>query len=160
MDADTWVANQVLLHEIEHAKAEARKRRHIALQPEDYEFLAKFAREKGLQLTKAVIKAVNDSKKLDDIKASFYDSRIDLALWYFEKLCFSIQVLKQTKSSNQLERTIKLLKQVEERYNVETTFMQDVCKAFINNNADIMTVNEALKELGKMILRKVMLNEL
>jgi len=159
MNPDTWVANETLLYSIEDAKIRAKQRKHIALQPEDYEFLAKFAREKGLQLTKAVIKAVNDSKKLDDIKASFYDSRIDLALWYFEKLCFSIQVLKQTKSENQLKRVKKLLKQVEERYNIDTKLMSEVSEAFIKGDADIVTVNETLKELGKMILRRVMLNE-
>ena len=105
------------------------------------------------------MRAISDSKKLDDIKNAFHDSRIDIALWYYEKLCFSVQALKIFKSECQLKRVKKLLKQVEERYNIDTKLMSEVSEAFIKGDADIVTVNETLKELGKTILRRVMLNE-
>lgn len=160
MDESAWLNSQMLIFNAEQRKAEARERKHVALQKEDYELLRQYATEQGLQMTKAIVKAIKDSKKLENIRNAFYDTRVDLALWYCEKLAFSVQALKIYKNDNQLKRLLRLLKQVEERYNIDVHLIEDVAKAFIKDDADIATLNEALKETMKMILRKVMLNEL
>jgi len=135
------------------------KRKHVALTLQEWEKLNKFAESQGLPMTKTISFLIDNAQKMMDVKKAFYDSRVDVALWYCEKLAFSIQVLKMEKSDSQYKRTMKLLEQVKKRYEIDTTFLEEVITAFMSDNANVVVLNEALKETMKMILRKVMLNE-
>jgi len=135
------------------------KRKHVALVMSEWEKLNKFAESQGLPMTKTISFLIDNAERMLDIKRAFYDSRVDIALWYCEKLAFSIQALKMSKSKEQMQRVLKLLEQVRKRYRIDISLLHDVVNAFIAENANIVVLNEALKETMKMILRKVMLNE-
>jgi len=144
------------------------KRKHVALVQSEWEKLQNFAEKQGLPMTKTISFLIDNktisflidnAERMMDIKKAFYDSRVDIALWYCEKLAFSIQALKMNKSKEQLQRVLKLLEQVRKRYRIDISLLHDVVNAFMAENANIVVLNEALKETMKMILRKVMLNE-
>jgi len=135
------------------------KRKHVALVQPEWEKLQNFAEKQGLPMTKTISFLIDNAERMMDIKKAFYDSRVDIALWYCEKLAFSIQALKMNKSKEQLQRVIKLLEQVKRRYRIDVSLLHDVTNAFMSDSANIIVLNEALKETMKMILRKVMLNE-
>jgi len=135
------------------------RRKHVALVESEWLKLNDFASKHGLPMTKAISMMIDSYEKIMKIKRSFYDSTIDIALWYFEKLCFSVQVLKMEKSESQLKRTLKLLEQVKKRYRVDTALLEEVVVAYVREDANVVVVNEALKELGKSIMRRIMLNE-
>jgi len=135
------------------------KRKHVALVMSEWEKLNKFAESQGLPMTKTISFLIDNAERMLDIKRAFYDSRVDIALWYCEKLAFSIQALKMNKSKEQMQRVLKLLEQVRKRYRIDISLLHDVVAAFMSDNANIVVLNEALKETMKSILRKVMLNE-
>ena len=138
---------------------ERTKRRIVALLESDFNVLEGYAKAKGLAITKAIVKAVEEARKLEDVKRAFYDSRVDVALWYCEKLAFSVQALKDSKSDEQLQRLKRLLKQVAWRYKVDVSLLEEVASAFVKGDADVVIINEVLKEVLKSVLRKVMLGE-
>ncbi|RLE48711.1 MAG: hypothetical protein DRJ18_01425 [Candidatus Methanomethylicota archaeon] len=135
------------------------KRKHVALVESEWQKLQNFAEKQGLPMTKTISFLIDNAEKMQDVRRAFYDSRVDIALWYCEKLAFSIQALKMNKSKEQLQRVLKLLEQVRKRYRIDISLLHDVVNAFMAENANIVVLNEALKETMKMILRKVMLNE-
>ena len=138
---------------------ERTKRRIVALLEGDFNALEGYARTKGLPITKAIVRAIEEARKLEDVRKAFYDSRVDVALWYCEKLAFSVQALKDTKSDEQLQRFKRLLKQVAWRYKVDVELLDEVACAFVKGDADVVIINEVLKEVMKSILRKVMIGE-
>ena len=138
---------------------ERTKRRIVALLESDFNVLEGYAKAKGLPITKAIVKAVEEARKLEDVRKAFYDSRVDVALWYCEKVSFSVQALKDSKSDEQLNRLKRLLKQLAWRYRVDVSLLEEVANAFVKGDADVVIINEVLKEVLKSVLRKVMLGE-
>ena len=135
------------------------KRKHVALVETEWKKLNEFAQKQGLPMTKTISFLIDNAEKMQRVRRAFYDSSIDIALWYCEKLAFSIQALKMSKTQEQLQRTLRLLEQIRRRYRVDTSLLHDVVTAFMADSANVIVLNEALKETMKAIVRKVMLNE-
>jgi len=135
------------------------KRKHVALVESEWRKLQQFSEAKGLPMTKCISWLIDEFESMQRVRRAFYDSSIDIALWYCEKLAFSVQALKMNKTKEQLQRTLKLLEQIKRRYRVDVSLLHDVVTAFMADSANVIVLNEALKETMKAIVRRVMLNE-
>ena len=143
------------------------KRIHVALTQPDHKILEKFARERGLAKTKAIVVAVSEAEELSRIKAKLNSSSFDKAFWYSVKLAFSVQALKDIVQDNvngellaaQMQRLSEVCKQIEARIGVSCESLLAIAKQYADTRSkdDLILLNEATKEVAKEIFKRLIL---
>jgi len=91
------------------------------------------------------------------------ENELDRISWYIEKLIISIQTLKvyveelknKDKVFNQMNRTINVLSQIQERLGINVDNVIECVKKYVDNpNVDnTINLNESIKEIVKQLIR-------
>ncbi len=92
-------------------------------------------------------------------------SSVDKVIWYIEKLCMSIGVLKENPSENNVYKTLKTISQVRERLEVNTDILERAINDYVRlvhkKSEDAIekhaSIDEATMELN-MALKSVLMD--
>jgi len=143
------------------------KRIHIALTASDHKIVEKFARERKLAKTRAIIEAINEAQEYAEIKAKLNSSAFDKAFWYSMKLAFSVQALKDIVADGingellaaQMQRLREVCKQIADRIGVDCESLLSIAKQYADTRSkdDLILLNEATKEVAKEVFKKLIL---
>ncbi len=110
----------------------------------------------------AIKKAIAEKKATEEVDAI----DLDKAAWYTTKVLFSIQALKDLVEAEasameidrQLNRVLKNLDQVRERYGINVRTVKEIVTQYVNEptKENKILLNEATKELVKSIFIKML----
>jgi len=99
------------------------------------------AEKEGKAVYQVILDMISKCSESPEVKTSLDPVDFQKAAWYSFKLVTSITILKELirnggdekKIANQLDRTLRVVKQIKERYGVKTETLEEVIKQYVSD---------------------------